>query len=432
MSEPISSTSRLSAAPGEATRCVTHMLVKRLTGAWSGPHGRVQHTLLAVCPNSEVVACAALQAAKEARAPLLYAATLNQVDRDGGYTGWTPASFANFVEAEVDRLGVDVPVALCLDHGGPWKKDDHVQQDLSYEASRSAVLKSIRACIDAGYDLLHLDPTVDLRLSPGQPVLIPDIVERTVGLLREAETYRQSVGRGPLAYEVGTEESGGGLRTENRFCSFLQQLAKAVDESGLPRPSFVVGDVGDAARHLACQHGAYRATHNRGSAAHRRAPQGPLHRFREAPRRVPDQRRGRRECGSGACRRRSTTRCWIWSRWRTAWMWPSGLPDALRSAVVDSGRWRKWLRPEEHGLDFGALPRERRDWLVHTGSRYVWTHPDVQDARERLYANVRSYRDPEAFVHWRVREEILQYMHAFNLVGLADRISGGRGAGIEG
>jgi tagatose-1,6-bisphosphate aldolase non-catalytic subunit AgaZ/GatZ len=100
----------------------------------------------------------------------------------------------------------------------------------------------------------------------------------------------------------------------------------------------------------------------------------------------------------------------------------SGLPEALKSAVVSSGRWRKWLRPEEQGLDFDALSQTRRDWLVHTGSRYVWTHPDVQDARERLYENVRRYRDPEAFVHWRVREEILRYMHAFNLVGLADRI----------
>jgi len=431
MSEPMSSTSRLYAAPGEATRCVTHMLVKRLTGAWSGPHGWVQHTLLAVCPNSEVVARAALQAAKEARAPLLYAATLNQVDRDGGYTGWTPTSFADFVEAEVDRLGVDVPVALCLDHGGPWKKDDHVQQDLSYEASRSAVLKSIRACIDAGYDLLHLDPTVDLRLPPGQPVPIPDIVERTVDLLREAETYRQSVGRGPLAYEVGTEESGGGLRTEDRFCSFLQQLAKAIDENDLPRPSFVVGDVGtrldtshvnmvrterlttEARRHI----GALLKGHYTDSVKHLDV--------------YPISGVGGANVGPGLSSAEYDALLdlvALENRLDVA----SGLPDALRSAVVDSGRWRKWLRPEEQGLDFDALPRERRDWLVHTGSRYVWTHPDVQDARERLYENVRSYRDPDAFVHWRVREEILRYMHAFNLVGLADRISGERGAGIEG
>jgi tagatose-1,6-bisphosphate aldolase non-catalytic subunit AgaZ/GatZ len=100
----------------------------------------------------------------------------------------------------------------------------------------------------------------------------------------------------------------------------------------------------------------------------------------------------------------------------------SGFADAVRDAVVESDRWRKWLRPEETGLDFADLPSDRRDWLVHTGSRYVWTHPDVVSARRRLYDNVRAYRDPEAFVHWRVRTEILRYMHAFNLAGLADAL----------
>lgn len=421
MTDPSSPTSGRFAAPSGSARCVTHRLVNRLTGAWSGPHGRVQHTLLAVCPNSEVVARAALQAAQEARAPLLYAATLNQVDRDGGYTGWTPASFADFVEAEINRLSVDVPVALCLDHGGPWKKDAHVQQDLSYEASLSAVLESIRACIDAGYDLLHLDPTVDLRLPPGQAVPISDIVERTVDLLREAETYRQSVGRGPIAYEVGTEESGGGLQTEDRFCSFLQRLATAIDENDLPRPSFVVGDVGTR---LDTSHVNMVRTERLTTEARRQIGALLKGHYTDSVKRLdvyPISGVGGANVGPGLSSAEYDALLDLVALEKRLDI-TSGFPEALRSAVVSSGRWRKWLRPEEQGLDFDALSRTRRDWLVHTGSRYVWTHPDVQDARERLYENVRRYRDPEAFVHWRVREEILRYMHAFNLVGLADRV----------
>jgi hypothetical protein len=90
--------------------------------------------------------------------------------------------------------------------------------------------------------------------------------------------------------------------------------------------------------------------------------------------------------------------------------------------VVDSGRWRKWLRPEEAGLAFDDLPDNRRQWLIHTGSRYVWTEAEVAASRRRLYDNVRPYRDPQAFVQWRVRSEILRYFHAFNLVGLADKM----------
>jgi len=41
-------------------------------------------TLLAVCPNSAAVTEAAVVAARRGRAPMLFAATLNQVDRRPG------------------------------------------------------------------------------------------------------------------------------------------------------------------------------------------------------------------------------------------------------------------------------------------------------------------------------------------------------------
>ncbi len=52
-------------------------------------HGGRRVTILAACPNSEAVTRAAIRAAKGADAPIKFAATLNQVDLDGGYTRWT-------------------------------------------------------------------------------------------------------------------------------------------------------------------------------------------------------------------------------------------------------------------------------------------------------------------------------------------------------
>jgi hypothetical protein len=100
----------------------------------------------------------------------------------------------------------------------------------------------------------------------------------------------------------------------------------------------------------------------------------------------------------------------------------SGMADALRTAVVESGRWRKWLHPEEQGRSFENLPDDRQRWLVNTGSRYVWAHTDVQSARARLYDNVAPYRDAEAYVLWRLKTAILHYMHAFNLIGLTEKL----------
>jgi len=377
------------------------------------------HTLLAVCPTSKAVTRAALSAADEAGCPMLYAATLNQVDRDGGYTGWTPASFASFVAEEAARQNVDVPIVLGLDHGGPWKKDRHAQDDLPYQETLAEVKMSLRACIDAGYELLHLDPTEDRRLGPGQPVPTETIAERTLELLGFSETERRDAGRGPIAYEVGTEEVGGGLQSGERFCSFLRHLSDGLAQQDLPTPQFVVGDVGTK---LDTKH--FNAVRARRLTREATQQIGALLKghYTDAVAdlaQYPLSGMGGANVGPGLAAAEWDALQDLVALERHLNQ-KSGFERALRSAVVESGRWTKWLRLEEEGLSFDALPDARRRWLVETGSRYVWTDDRVEAARETLYQNVRRYRDAEAFVHWRVKTAILQYVHAFNLVGFTD------------
>lgn len=430
-SHDLSPASYLQRRASEAGQSLTGALTDLLTGPWSSTHGRVQHTLLAVCPNSEVVAQAALQAAQQVRAPLLFAATLNQVDRDGGYTGWTPARLADFVAEETERRKIDVPVVLGLDHGGPWKKDQHVHQDLDYETAFREAETSITACIDAGYDLLHLDPTVDRRLPHGQHVAIEDLVDRTVRLLRHAETYRREHGLSPRAYEVGTEESGG-LQSEDRFCAFLRRLSDALDGHDLPRPSFVVGDVGTR---LDTAHVNIVRTERLATEARRQIGALLKGHYTDEVEHLdvyPLSGVGGANVGPGLSATEYDALVDLVGLERRLDR-DSGFREAMRTAVVRSDRWRKWLHPEERGLDFDRLAPERRQWLVRTGSRYVWTDPDVQAARSRLYDHVRPYRDADDFVHWRVRSTILRYLYAFNLTGLADRIGkSGEGEGEKG
>ncbi len=387
-----------------------------------------RHTLLAVCPNSEAVARAALHAAQDARAPLLFAATLNQVDRDGGYTGWTPRAFAAFVDAEAERLGLDVPVFLGLDHGGPWKKDAHVQNELDYDAALAETKQSLTACVEAGYDLLHLDPTADLGRPAAAPVPVDRLVERTLALMRHAEEARRAAGRGPVAYEVGVEETDG-PDSRTRFRSFCTRLAEALDSTSLPRPSFVVGDVGtalaspafdpDRARWLAAeaqQHlGALLKGHYTDDVA--------------APEQYPLSGVGGANVGPGLSAVEADALRELEALEQRLGH-DAGLRDALRTAVVESGRWRKWLRPEEEGTAFAELPDERQRWLVDTGSRYVWTAPAVRQARGALYENVSAYRDPDAYVQWRLQTAIHRYLHVFNLVGLADRLAEAASTGV--
>ncbi len=103
--------------------------------------------------------------AKRANAPIKFAATLNQVDEDGGYTGLTQSEFVEMVKIEAEAISYEGLIIVALDHGGPWLKDQHSIENWSLEETMTAVKKSLEAAIDAGYDFLHIDPTVDKTLS---------------------------------------------------------------------------------------------------------------------------------------------------------------------------------------------------------------------------------------------------------------------------
>jgi len=97
---------------------------------------------------------------------------------------------------------------------------------------------------------------------------------------------------------------------------------------------------------------------------------------------------------------------------------PAGIMEALERAVLESGRWRKWLQPEEEELDFRDLSSERRDWLVQTSARYVWTQPEVVAARESLYRHLAAVMpDPSQFVVDRIALSMERYVGGFRLFG---------------
>jgi len=381
-------------------------------------------SVLAICPNSEAVVKAALRAAKEAEAPLFFAATLNQVDLDGGYTGWTQQEFVRLVRELAAETGYPGPIVIGLDHGGPWLKDVQTREGWSLERAMQGVKDSLAACLDAGYDLLHVDPTVDRTLPKGESIPIEMVTERTVELIGFAEEHRRGSGLPPVSYEVGTEEVHGGLADMGVFRQFLEGLRRGLRERGLPDvwPCFVVGKVGTdlhttefdpvVARELAgaaAVFGSVIKGHYTDSVSNPEAyPEagmgganvGPE--FTEAEYEALE-RLGRKESelasrglvGSG-----------------------SGLMAALAQAVIASGRWEKWRQPGEESKSFRELSPERQGWLVRTGCRYVWAEPEVMAARRRLYANLTSAGEQgEEVVLDAIAAVMQKYYRAFRLEG---------------
>jgi tagatose-1,6-bisphosphate aldolase non-catalytic subunit AgaZ/GatZ len=379
-------------------------------------------SLLAVCPNSEAVARAALHAAKEADAPILFAATLNQVDTDGGYTGWTPSELVGYLEKTASDIGLDTPVLACLDHGGPWLKDRHTTDKLNFEETMAEVKKSLEACLDAGYALLHIDPTVDRTIPGDDPIPISLVVERTVNMMVHAETYRKANNLPPVAYEVGTEEVHGGLANMDSFETFLTKLDEGLRSAGIEDawPCFVVGKVGtdlhttyfepDMARDL-----------TRRTIPFKALIKGHYSDYVDNPEDYPLSGMGGANVGPEYTEEEFKALLEL-IRLEKKTGNDSGLYEALEQAVLNSNRWQKWLFKEEKQLGFFDLEHERREWLMRTCSRYIWTEPGVLEARKRLYINLAPYRDADAYVILKIKTAILKYYHSFNLLHFNSRL----------
>ncbi len=387
--------------------------------------GRAQITLLAVCPNSQSVLEAAVKAAARNHAPLLFAATLNQVDTDGGYTGWTPAGFVRQMQAYAAQMAWSGPLYPCLDHGGPWLKDRHTLERLSLTETMQQVKHSLTACLEAGYQLLHIDPTVDRCLPPGETLPVETVVERTIELVVHAESVRQARNLPPIAYEVGTEEVHGGLGDPARFEHFLAWLKQAFTANQLQAawPCFFVAQVGTAL------HTTFFDTAAASTLYTRLAPLGSLAKghytdWVENPADYPSSGMGGANVGPEftaveyqALKDLEAQETCLTTMLPTQ---PCGdrshIMETLHAAVIASGRWQKWLQPAERGLDFTALAPERQEWLVQTGSRYVWAQPDIVAARQRLYANLAPCLvDPHTWVIERIAQSIERYLIHFNL-----------------
>jgi D-tagatose-1,6-bisphosphate aldolase subunit GatZ/KbaZ len=385
-----------------------------------------QITLLAVCPNSDAVLEAAVKVAATHNTPMLFAATLNQVDRDGGYTGWTPHAFVAALNELAEKYRCTSSLYPCLDHGGPWLKDAHTLAGLSLEETMAEVKATLTACVEAGYALLHVDPTVDRTLPRGQPPQIDVVVERTVELIAHAEAERERLGLPPVSYEVGTEEVHGGLVDFNSFDRFLTGLRTRLESAGLSRawPCFVVGKVGTDLHTTTFDPESARRLYDRvvtlGSLI-----KGHYTDWVANPADYPATGMGGANVGPEFTATELAALYELCDREAQltkdgANLLPSDFRATLQAAVVDSDRWRKWLSPEEEGQSFEELATPRREWLVATGARYVWTRPQVLAARQRLYDNLRhsipdELPDPHAFVVERIAQNIQAYVAAFNL-----------------
>jgi len=196
-------------------------------------------TLLGVGPMSVNCVDAAIELANQYDSPLMLIASRRQIDSEdfgGGYVNnWSTDRFADYV-IENDKKG---KILLARDHGGPWQNELEKEQKLGLRKAMESAKASYQADIDAGFQILHIDPSVDIHGTPSTD----EVLDRVFELYEFCWSHAQRSGK-EVIFEIGTEEQSGSTNTQEELDYTLEKIKQFCDKNHLPRPTFVVIQTG--------------------------------------------------------------------------------------------------------------------------------------------------------------------------------------------
>ena len=196
-------------------------------------------TLLGVGPMSVNCVDASIELANEYSSPIMLIASRRQIDSEkfnGGYVNnWTTLEFAKYVKNK-DKSG---KIFLARDHGGPWQNNLEKKQKMDLQSAMQSAKDSFKADIDAGFEILHLDPSIDIHENPSQD----DLLERLFELYDYCWGYAQKSSKN-IIFEVGTEEQSGSTNTQEELDYTLSAIKVFCNKNKFPLPTFVVIQTG--------------------------------------------------------------------------------------------------------------------------------------------------------------------------------------------
>jgi len=196
-------------------------------------------TLLGVGPMSGNCVDAAIELSNTYESPLMLIASRRQIDSEefgGGYVeNWTTREYADYV-IDRDKKG---KILLARDHGGPWQSESEKKQNMSLRNAMESAKKSYESDIDAGFQIIHIDPSIDIHGTPTRD----EILDRIYELYEYCWNYAQRSGK-EIIFEVGTDEQSGSTNTQEELDFTLKRINLFCDKNRLPKPSFVVVQTG--------------------------------------------------------------------------------------------------------------------------------------------------------------------------------------------
>lgn len=210
-------------------------LIKKLSDYRNGRNC----TLLCVGPMSKNCVDASIELAEQYKSPLTLIASRRQIDSDkfgGGYLqNWTTQKFANYVASK----DINRNIILARDHGGPWQNEFEKNKNMDLKQAMHSAKESFRVDIDSGFQIIHIDPSIDIHAQ----INVEQVLERIYELYDFCWQYAQQKKR-DIIFEIGTEEQSGNGNNIDELVYVLESMKKFCIKNKFPFPSFIVIQAG--------------------------------------------------------------------------------------------------------------------------------------------------------------------------------------------
>jgi tagatose-1,6-bisphosphate aldolase non-catalytic subunit AgaZ/GatZ len=395
-------------------------------------------TLLGIGPMSGRLLRASFELAKEKDFPLLFIASRNQVDAEelgGGYVnGWNQQTFMKAIRSTAEQVGFNGLYYVCRDHGGPWQRDKERNDHLDEETAMELGKKSYVADIEAGFDLLHIDPTKD-PFEMGKVIPLETVLKRTVELIEYCEQERKKRNLPEIGYEVGTEETNGGLTSTETYESFIIELTNELERKGLPKPTFIVGQTGTLVKKtenvgtfnfsnakdlagVAKKYGVGLKEHNGDYIeddvllahlpAHITATNvAPQYGTEETRAYLSLSKVEEKLKEEGLIKETSNIR------------------NILLEHAIKSERWRKWMVGEQKNATVDEIFKDENlaEEILDIAGHYTFNNEEVKEGIQQLFYNLKENNiDGDRFVVDRIKRSLNTYIECYNLEGATTRI----------
>ena len=370
-------------------------------------------TLLGIGPMSRNCVDAAIGLSNRHEIPLMLIASRRQIDSEdfgGGYVnGWSTECFAEYV-INLDKKG---NVILARDHGGPWQSDVEKQEKFSLRRAMESAKKSYLADIESGFDIIHIDPSIDIHCDPS----VDEVLQRIFELYEYCWNVAQRKQR-EILFEIGTEEQSGSTNTQEALEYVLSEMWKFCENYRLPLPSFVVIQTGTRVMEtrnvgsfdcpvrivdelpaeiqvpkmidICNRYGIFVKEHNTDYLSNEALSWHPklgIHSANVAP-----------EFGV------AETRAFVQLLSETG---QDQLLDEFIELAYESGKWKKWMLPETVATD--------KDRAIIAG-HYVFSDARFVDVKKKAQKKLKDILVDD-YLKDRVEASILRYLKCFRLLG---------------